>query len=43
LIVDGIHLAAALRDAGRGRLITAELDPIKAERATENLHTARLM
>jgi predicted O-methyltransferase YrrM len=40
--ISGIHLAAALRDAGRGRLVTTELDPIKAERARENFRTARL-
>jgi predicted O-methyltransferase YrrM len=40
--ISGIHLAAALRDAGRGRLITTELDPIKAERAGENFRAAGL-
>ena len=40
--ISGIHLAAALKDAGRGRLITTELDAIKAERARENFHTAGL-
>jgi predicted O-methyltransferase YrrM len=41
--ISGIHLAAALRDAGgRGRLITTELDAIKAERARENFHRAGL-
>jgi predicted O-methyltransferase YrrM len=38
----GIHLAAALRDAGRGRLITTEFDAVKAERARENFRTAGL-
>ena len=41
--ISGIHLAAALRDAGRGRLVTTELDPIKAERARENFRTAGLV
>jgi predicted O-methyltransferase YrrM len=40
--ISGIHLAAALRDAGGGQLITTELDPIKAERARENFVTAGL-
>jgi len=40
--ISGIHLAAALRDAGRGRLITTEFDAIKAERAQENFRTAGL-
>jgi predicted O-methyltransferase YrrM len=40
--ISGIHLAAALRDAGRGRLVTTELDPVKAERARENFRTAGL-
>jgi predicted O-methyltransferase YrrM len=40
--ISGIHLAAALRDAERGRLVTTELDPIKAERARENFRTAGL-
>jgi predicted O-methyltransferase YrrM len=40
--ISGIHLAAALRDAGRGRLITTELDAIKAERAQENFRAAGL-
>jgi predicted O-methyltransferase YrrM len=40
--ISGIHLAAALRDAGRGRLVTTELDPIKAERARENFRTTGL-
>src|ERR1700693_2632076 len=31
--ISGIHLAAALRDAGRGRLVTTELDAVKAARA----------
>ncbi len=40
--ISGIHLAAALKDAGRGRLITTELDAIKAERARENFRAAGL-
>jgi predicted O-methyltransferase YrrM len=40
--ISGIHLAAALRDAGRGRLITTEFDPIKAERAGQNFRAAGL-
>jgi predicted O-methyltransferase YrrM len=40
--ISGIHLAAALRDAGRGRLVTTEFDAIKAERARENFRTAGL-
>jgi predicted O-methyltransferase YrrM len=40
--ISGIHLAAALRDAGRGRLITTELDPVKAGRAMENFRAAGL-
>jgi predicted O-methyltransferase YrrM len=41
--ISGIHLAAALRDAGRGRLVTTEFDAIKAERARENFRTAGLL
>jgi len=37
-----IHLAAALRDAGRGRLITTELSAAKAGAAAVNLADARL-
>jgi predicted O-methyltransferase YrrM len=40
--ISGIHLAAALRDAGRGRLVTTELDAVKAERARENFRAAGL-
>lgn len=40
--ISGIHFAAALRDAGRGRLITTEFDAIKAERAEQNFRTAGL-
>src|SRR5262249_25922536 len=35
-------LAAALHDEGRGRLVTTELDPVKAERAAENFRAAGL-
>jgi predicted O-methyltransferase YrrM len=31
-----------LRDAGRGRLVTTELDAVKAERARENFRIAEL-
>jgi predicted O-methyltransferase YrrM len=40
--ISGIHFAAALRDAGRGRLITTEFDAIKAGRAAENFRAAGL-
>ena len=40
--ISGIHLAAAARDAGGGRVITTELDPVKAERAARNFRTAGL-
>ncbi len=40
--ISGIHLAAALRDGGAGRLITTELDAIKAERARANFQAAGL-
>ena len=40
--ISGIHLAAALRDAGHGRLITTELDSVKAGRAMENFRAAGL-
>lgn len=35
--ISTLHLAAALRDNGGGRLITTEFEPGKAERARENL------
>lgn len=41
--ISGIHLAAALRDAGHGRLVTTEFDPIKAQRARENFQAAGLL
>jgi predicted O-methyltransferase YrrM len=40
--ISGIHLAAALRDTGGARLITTEIDPVKATRAAENFATAGL-
>jgi predicted O-methyltransferase YrrM len=40
--VSAIHLAAALRDGGGGRLIATELEPTKAERARANLAEAGL-
>ncbi len=40
--ISGIHLASALRDGGRGRLVTTGLDAIKAERAQENFRAAGL-
>jgi len=40
--ISGIHLAAAVRDGGGGRLIATELDPIKAERAAHNFSVAGL-
>jgi predicted O-methyltransferase YrrM len=35
--ISTLHLAAALRDNGGGRLITTEFEPTKAARARENL------
>jgi predicted O-methyltransferase YrrM len=40
--ISGIHFAAALRDAGRGRLVTTELDAAKAGCAQENFRAAGL-
>jgi predicted O-methyltransferase YrrM len=40
--VSTIHLAAAVRDAGAGRVITSELSPEKARLARENLRAAGL-
>jgi predicted O-methyltransferase YrrM len=40
--ISGIHLAAAVRDVGGGRVVTTELDPIKAERAAHNFRAAGL-
>jgi predicted O-methyltransferase YrrM len=40
--ISGIHLAAAVRDAGGGRLIATELDPLKAEQAARNFRACGL-
>jgi predicted O-methyltransferase YrrM len=40
--VSTIHLAVALRDHGGGRLISTELEAVKAERAQQNLTAAGL-
>ncbi|MFE7773661.1 O-methyltransferase [Streptomyces sp. NPDC057445] len=40
--VSALHIAAALRDNGGGRLITAEIQPNKAEAARANLDSAGL-
>src|ERR1700722_9599421 len=40
--ISGIHLAAALRDGGGGRLVTTECDAVKAARAQENFRAAGL-
>jgi predicted O-methyltransferase YrrM len=40
--ISGIHLAAAARDAGGGRLITTELDDVKAEQAARNFRASGL-
>lgn len=40
--VSTIYLASALRDNGRGRVITTELEPAKADRARANLTAAGL-
>jgi predicted O-methyltransferase YrrM len=40
--ISAIHLAAALRDNGSGRLIATELDDSKAARARQNLNEAGL-
>lgn len=41
--ISTLHLAAALRDNGGGRLITSELEPSKVARARENLTAGGLM
>lgn len=41
--VSTLHLAAALRDNGGGRLITTEFEPSKAARARANLKAAGLI
>ena len=38
-----LHLAAALRDNGGGRLVTSEFEPSKVARAKENLAAAGLL
>ena len=38
-----LHLAAALRDNGGGRLITSEFEPSKVERARDNLTAGGLL
>jgi len=40
--ISTLHLAAALRDNGGGRLITSEFEPSKVRRAQENLRTGGL-
>src|ERR1700729_3242908 len=40
--ISTLHLAAALRDNGGGRLITSEFEPSKAARARQNLTTGGL-
>jgi predicted O-methyltransferase YrrM len=40
--ISGIHLAAAVRDAGGGRVVATELDPMKAGRAAQNFRAAGL-
>jgi predicted O-methyltransferase YrrM len=41
--ISTLHLAAALRDNGGGRLITSEFEPSKAARARKNLTDGGLM
>jgi predicted O-methyltransferase YrrM len=41
--ISTLHLAAALRDNGGGRLITTEFEPSKAARARDNLAAAGLI
>jgi predicted O-methyltransferase YrrM len=41
--ISTLHLAAALRDNGGGRLITSELEPSKAARARDNLTAGGLV
>ena len=40
--ISTLHLAAALRDNGGGRLITAEFEPSKVERARKNIQDGGL-
>ena len=41
--ISTLHLAAALRDNGGGRLITSEFEPSKLERARQNLAAGGLL
>ena len=41
--ISTLHLAAALRDNGGGRLITSEFEPSKVERARDNLAAGGLL
>ncbi|KAI93317.1 methyltransferase [Rhodomicrobium udaipurense JA643] len=41
--ISTLHLAAALRDNGGGRLITSEFEPSKVARARENLKSGGLL
>lgn len=41
--ISTLHLAAALRDNGGGRLITTEFEPSKAQRARDNLAAGGLL
>ncbi|MGO4335126.1 O-methyltransferase [Labrys sp. KB_33_2] len=41
--ISTLHLAAALRDNGGGRLITSEFEPSKVERARQNLAAGGLL
>lgn len=41
--ISTLHLAAALRDNGGGRLITSEFEPSKAQRALQNLAAGGLL
>jgi len=41
--ISTLHLAAALRDNGGGRLITSEFEPSKVERARANLKAGGLI
>ena len=41
--ISGIHLAAALRDGGGGRLITTEFDAVKAGRAQGGTSVRRVL
>ena len=41
--ISTLHLAAALRDNGGGRLITSEFEPTKAARARDNLRNGGLI